>query len=412
MQPRLYPRAALAILTGLNFLNYIDRSVLFAVQPLVQKEFHRSNAEFGFLTTAFFLVYMFTAPVFGALADRYQRKSLMVGGAIVWSAATLLTAVTFNFKELLIRHAIVGIGEASFVAIAPAFLSDLFPEQRRGRVLALFYMAIPVGTALGYVIGGILGPRYGWRIPFYVGAVPGFLLALALLAIPEPVRGQSDQLRETSERGTLVGLTRNGAFWTATLGMAAMTFALGGLSVWMPTFLNRARGFSLQGANELVGIVTLIDGVCATLFGGWLGDFMLRRTPAGYYLVSAASLVLGIPAMLVALYTSGSSMIPGIFVAEFLLLMNTGPLNAAVVNSVGAHIRATAVAVNLFVIHLLGDALSPWLIGYAADRKPLPTALATTVFAVAISSAFLFFGMRFAPKLQPADAPGAGVSAH
>lgn len=409
MQSRLYPRAALAILTALNFFNYIDRSVLFAVQPLVQKEFHRSNAEFGFLTTAFFLVYMITAPVFGVLADRFQRKRLIIGGALVWSAATLLTAVTFNFKELLVRHALVGIGEASFVAIAPAFLSDLFPEQRRGRVLALFYMAIPVGTALGYVIGGILGPRYGWRAPFYVGAVPGFLLALAMFAIPEPVRGQADALRETSERGTLFGLARNGAFWTATLGMAAMTFALGGLSVWMPTFLSRARGFSLQSGNELVGIVTLIDGVCATLFGGWLGDFMLRRTAGAYYLVSAISLLIGIPAMLVALYSTGPSLIPGIFVAEFLLLMNTGPLNAAVVNSVGAHIRATAIAINLFVIHLLGDALSPWVIGYIADRKPLPTALATTVFAVAISAAILFYGMHFAPRLQPADASGAAA---
>ena len=409
MQSRLYPRAALAILTALNFFNYIDRSVLFAVQPLLQKEFHFNKAEFGFLTTAFFLSYMFTAPVFGVLADRFQRKRLIIGGALVWSAATLLTAVTFNFKELLVRHALVGIGEASFVAIAPAFLSDLFPEQRRGRVLALFYMAIPVGTALGYVIGGILGPRHGWRAPFYVGAVPGFLLALALFAIPEPVRGQADALRETTERGTLLGLVRNGAFWTATLGMAAMTFALGGLSVWMPTFLSTVRGFSLQGGNELVGIVTLIDGVCATLFGGWLGDFMLRRTAGAYYLVSAISLLIGIPAMLVALYSTGPGLIPGIFVAEFLLLMNTGPLNAAVVNSVGAHIRATAIAINLFVIHLLGDALSPWVIGYIADRKPLPTALATTVFAVAISAAILFYGMRFAPKLQPADASGAAA---
>src|SRR5579862_5154222 len=406
MPPRLYPRATLAILTALNFFNYIDRSVLFAVQPLVQKEFHRSNAEFGFLTTAFFLVYMITAPVFGFLADRFPRKNLIIGGALVWSAATLLTAFTFNFKELLFRHALVGIGEASFVAIAPAFLSDLFPEHRRGRVLALFFMAIPVGTALGYVIGGMLAPRFGWRAPFYVGAAPGFLLALAMFAIPEAVRGHADALLETTERGTLLGLVRNGAFWTATLGMAAMTFALGGLSVWMPTFLSRVRGFSLQGANELVGIVTLIDGVCATLFGGWLGDFMLRRTPGGYYLVSAISLLVGIPAMLFALYSSGGSLVPGIFVAEFLLLMNTGPLNAAVVNSVGAHIRATAVAINLFVIHLLGDALSPWIIGYISDRSSLQSGFTSAVVAIGLSSVVLFVGMKYAPPVALDAGPG------
>jgi MFS transporter, Spinster family, sphingosine-1-phosphate transporter len=405
MQPRSYARLALFLLTALNFLNYMDRSVLFAVQPLVQAEFHRSDAEFGFLTTAFFLCYMVAAPVMGLLADRYARKWIIVGGAVVWSVATLLTAVTYSFSALLVRHAIVGIGEATFGTIAPAFLADMFGVQRRGRVFALFYIAIPVGTALGYLLGGHLGTEYGWRAPFLIGGIPGLLLAAGVLLVPEPLRGSQDAAKETRERATLSGLARNPAFWTATLGMATMTFALGGLSVWMPTFLSRVRGYPLARANLLFGGITAFNGTVATLAGGWLGDRLLRRTAAAYYLVSAAGMGLAIPAMLAALYATGRLMFPGIFLAEFLLLLNTGPLNAAVVNSVGAPIRATAIAVNIFTIHLLGDALSPTLIGYISDRRSLGYGFATAVVAIALSSIILFYGMRFAPPLgRPAAA--------
>lgn len=406
-QPRLYPRTALVVLTALNLLNYIDRSVLFAVQPLVQVEFHRSDADFGLLTSAFFLFYMFAAPLMGPLADRYSRRLIIVMGAFFWSGATLLTAATHSFQTLLIRHTLVGIGEASFVTISPTLVADLFPEQKRGRILGVFYLAIPVGTALGYIIGGNLGPRFGWRSPFYVASIPGFVLALLLLFIPEPERGMHDSLPETPERSTILGLARNPAFWTATLGMATMTFALGGLSVWMPTFLSRVRGYPLARANLIFGGITAFDGTVASLAGGWLGDRLLRRTKTGYYLVSAASMAMGVPVMIVALYTTGSTMLPGILLAEFLLLLNTAPLNAALINSVGAHIRATAIAVNIFMIHLLGDALSPWLIGKISDRSSLQSGFISAVVAIAISSAILFYGMRFAPPVRLENPPAA-----
>ena len=411
-QPRLYPRTALVVLTALNLLNYIDRSVLFAVQPLVQVEFHRSDADFGLLTSAFFLFYMFAAPLMGPLADRYSRRLIIVMGAFLWSGATLLTAATYSFQTLLIRHTLVGIGEASFVTISPTLVADLFPEQKRGRILGVFYLAIPVGTALGYIIGGNLGPRFGWRSPFYVASIPGFVLALLLLFIPEPERGMHDSLPETPERSTILGLARNPAFWTATLGMATMTFALGGLSVWMPTFLSRVRGYPLARANLIFGGITAFDGTVASLAGGWLGDRLLRRTKTGYYLVSAASMAMGVPVMIVALYTTGRTMLPGILLAEFLLLLNTAPLNAALINSVGAHIRATAIAVNIFMIHLLGDALSPWLIGKISDRSSLQSGFISAVVAIAISSAILFYGMRFAPPVRLENPPAvAGAEA-
>jgi MFS family permease len=396
----------LALLTALNLLNYIDRSVLSAVQPLVQAEFHLSDEQVAFLTTAFFIFYTASAPVMGPLADRYSRRLIIALGAFAWSGFTLLTAVTHTYWGLLLRHTLVGIGEASFVTISPTFVADSFPESIRGRVLGVFYMAIPVGFALGYPIGGYFGTHFGWRTPFLIAGAPGFLLGALVLFLPEPERGQFDTLQESPERRRVLGLARNPAFLTATFGMAMMTFAQGGLLVWMPTFLSRMRGYTLLQANNLFGLIIAADGLVASLAGGWLGDMLLRRTRGAYYLVSAASMGLGIPVMMVALFNRGPAMIPGIAAAGFLLLLNTAPLNAAIINSVGAHIRATAIAVNLFVIHFLGDALSPWIIGKVSDRSSLESGFISTVVATALSSAILFYGMKFAPPV------GAGVGAH
>jgi len=409
---KLYPRTALALLTALNLLNYIDRSVLFAVQDLVKAEFHRSDAAFGLLTSIFFVFYMCAAPFMGPLSVRFSRKRVIVAGALIWSAATLLTAVTTNFNQLLIRHTLVGIGEASFVILSPTFVADMFPVEKRGRVMGIFYLAIPVGTALGYLLGGVMGSKYGWRAPFYVGAAPGAVLALLLLLIPEPPLGHFDVPEsKTKDRDTLPSLIRNPAFLTATFGMAMMTFALGGLQVWMPTFLHRAHGYSLLDANIIFGLSTITNGLVASLAGGWISDWLLRRTKSAHYLVSAVSLALGIPAMCVALFANGRPMIIGIFAAEFLLLLNTGPLNAAVINSVGPHVRAAALAANIFVFHLLGDVPSPVLIGYISDKYSLRLAFVAPVVAIALSSAILFYGMRFAPPVPVTEkSPASPIS--
>jgi multidrug resistance protein len=397
---KLYPRTALALLTTLNLLNYIDRSVLFAVQPLVQSEFHLSNTQVGYLTSAFLGFYMVAAPFVGPLADRYSRKRIIMFGALFWSALTLLTAFTNTYWELLVRHTLVGIGEATFVTIAPTFVADLFPENQRGRIFGIFYLAIPVGTAAGYLLGGKLGPDFGWRFPFYIAAAPGFLLGLAVAFLPEPPRGQFDSLKETPERRTILGLARNRAFWAVTLGMAAGTFSLGGIQVWMPTFLSIERGYSLTKANEMFGTIVVVTGIVASLAGGWLGDRLLPRMKGSYYFVSAVSMALGVPVMIVALFNKGRVMLPAIALAAFFLLVSTSPLNTALVNSVGAHIRATAIAANIFLFHLLGDVPSPTLMGYVADHHSLQAAFILPVIAMAVSSAILFYGIRFAPTLQ------------
>jgi sugar phosphate permease len=175
----------------------------------------------------------------------------------------------------------------------------------------------------------------------------------------------------------------------------------------MPTFLMRMRGLPLERANIIFGGMTVVAGTVATLLGGWLGDRLLRRTSAAYQLLSAVGMVLAIPAVVVAIFSHGAAMLPAIFIGEFFLLLNTAPLNAAMVNSVSASIRATALAVNILIIHLLGDAFSPTLIGYISDRCSLELGLTSMIVAMFLSAAVLFYGMRFAPKLTSQQlAPG------
>src|SRR5580698_9344177 len=276
---------ALFLLTCLNLFNFIDRYILPGVQPLVQREFGINDAQIGLLTTAFFFTYMLAAPITGWLGDRFPRKPLIVIGALLWSAATLFTAWVHSYETLLIRHAIVGIGEATFSIFAPALLADFYPETDRNRVLSIFYITIPVGGALGYLTGGILGQHYGWRMPFFVAALPGVLIALAFyFFVREPERGSADSLAPSFNRATLSGLFRNPAFWTATLGLAMWTFAVGGISTFLPTFFVRFAAMSVAKAATVAGGLTVVCGLLGTIAGGWLAHRWQRTNHRALYL--------------------------------------------------------------------------------------------------------------------------------
>jgi MFS family permease len=401
---------ALALLTSLNLFNFVDRYVLAGVQPLVAREFSASDTQMGTLSTAFFLTYMIAAPLTGWLGDRLPRKPLIVAGALLWSAATLLTATVHSYRSLLLRHAAVGIGEATFSIFAPALLADYYPEAERNRVLSVFYLCIPVGAALGYIAGGVLGPPLGWRAPFYLTALPGVLIAAAFSAwTHEPQRGSADRLAPTFDRATLRGLARNPGYWLASLGMALMVFSMGGISVWMPTFFFRYGGYSLPASTELLGGITVVDGILGTLAGGWLAQIWLRRNHRALFLISAWSALLTIPGALLAFFGPRPALAPAVLAAEFFLFLNTGPLNAAIVNAVAAPVRSTAIAINLFLIHALGDAFSPRLIGMVSDRSSLRVGLGVTVIALAFSTATLLAGSRFAPVLGAEGGASAGL---
>jgi MFS family permease len=392
---------ALCLLLAINLFNYIDRFVLAATEPdiretlLLAAEPDDPNvmAKMGLLSTAFMVSYMLTAPVFGFLAERMSRWLLIAIGVALWSLASGASGLAGSFGALLVTRCLVGIGEGAYGPVAPTVLSDFYPVARRGRVLALFYVAIPVGSALGYVLGGQVArvdpAAESWRWAFFLVVVPGLLLALWSVFMREPQRGAADRLKE-SRRATMKDyliLLRTRSYVLNTLGMTAMTFAIGALAYWMPAYLKEHEVPPLFGLEPvpLFGAITALAGLLATLAGGFAGDALRARIPGSYFVVSGAGLCLGVPCALLFLVTPFPLAWVPIFLAEFFVFFNTGPSNTILANVTHPAMRATGFALNILVIHIFGDAASPFLIGAIADRSSLEVGFV-------VVSAFMLLG--------------------
>ncbi|MGB6488982.1 MAG: MFS transporter [Steroidobacteraceae bacterium] len=401
--------AALAILTGVNLLNYLDRYVVSALLPDFKRApMHLNDFELGTLMSGFLVVYMLAAPVFGRLGDRSSRPRPIALGVFIWSLATGLSGLARSYAQLLAARAVVGIGEAAYATIAPSLLADFFVRRTRGRAFAVFNMAIPVGAALGYIVGGLMRQHFGWHSAFYVAGVPGVLLALWILRLPDPPRGAkeagdgaAESVPEAPHRpqagswAVYLRLLRVRPYVITVLGYAAYTFALGGLAFWMPTFLEEVRGIPAVKASAGFGEIVVLTGFVGTFVGGWLGDYWLRYSRQAYLLMSGWVTVLAVPAIYLAL-ADGSPVVfyPALIAAELLLFMSTGPINTVIVNLVSPAERASAVALSILAIHLLGDVLSPAIIGGLSVLSSLGSAVMVVPAAVAIGAVLWFVAAR------------------
>jgi len=373
--PKNQARRALALLLVINLFCYLDRYILAAVIPEIKKEFLAgdpdANGHAGLLTTAFIFSYMLTAPIFGWLADRYSRWIIIAASVSLWSLASGYTGFATGFVVLLCTRAFLGIGEAGYGPAAPTIISDLYPVEKRGQVLAWFFMAIPVGSALGYVLGGVIQHALGWRWAFFLVTPPGLALAAICLFMPEPRELKLADTKEKKPHPKLSDykkLLKIPSLMTNIFAQTAMTFAIGGLSVWAPTYIVEARGLPLKNVDVIFGGILVVSGLISTLLGGWLGDKLRSRFSGSYFLVSGVGMLLGFPCTIAMLYVPFPMAWVFIFFAMFFLFLNIGPSNTALANVTPPAMRATAYALNILVIHLLGDALSPWLIGWIKDH--------------------------------------------
>jgi len=473
------PRAglALALLLAINLFNYIDRQVLSAVlkrieldADLFQPDDPWLRTKLGLLATAFMASYMVLAPVFGRLSDRVPRWWVVGLGVILWSIASGASGLAGTYAALLLTRCFVGVGEAAYGPVAPSMLSDLYPERSRGRVLAGFYLAIPVGSALGFVIGGQVAEWTGdWRWAFYVVVVPGLLLGLFCFLMREPPRQTADQ-PAASYRETVRRVIRVPSFIYCTVGMTFYTFVLGGVALWIPHYIfertakfvvneealtRLAEGRASDGVTPLVppdvvdrlrpiagpdqlseaqlrdklrdalgrdlqrqyqsriydattasdsptlggidfrfGAIVVVSGLGATLLGGWLGDKLRDRWRGAYFNVSGYSTLLAFPFFLAMLYVPFPTAWGMIFAAVFLLFMNTGPTNTILANVTPSAYRPTAFALNILIIHALGDAISPWILGYVADLSSLERAMELVAALILVGGLVWVAGAR------------------
>ena len=364
----------LAVLSGLNMLNYLDRYVMSAVLTPVKKDLGLNDGDVGWAASAFMFGYFITAPIFGYLGDRFPRKYLMLGGVMVWSLATACSGFAQTFVQLFAIRIFVGVGEACFVTMGPSWISDLFSSTRRNTALTLFYVAIPFGSAIGFTIGGWFAQHGDWRYAFIYAGLPGVLLALSLLLLREPQRGEADGVEgevvkhPKAKISEVFGLLLNRRYNLLVWGYTAQTFSIGAFGIWGPTFLYRIHQLPLGEASTIFGAMLAGTGLVATLMGGFLANSLRKRTPAGYAWVMALSMIIAMPVCFFALIVSNATLsLVGLGASMFFLFLPTGPICSEIFEIVPVHMRANAMAVCTFIIHLFGDLGSPAAVGSVSD---------------------------------------------
>ena len=364
-------------LFAMNLLDYTDRWVLSAVLPQLRDDLKLSNEQAGWLSAWFLISYTLISPFMGYAGDRMRRTRLLGLGVGVWSLATVGSGLAHSYHQLTIARAVLGIGEATYGVIAPTLLMDLYARDKRSRVLSWFYLAMPLGGAIGMALGGWIGKNYGWHAAFFVVGVPGLLAAMVAFGLPEPVRGLSegvdpkrlkDHENAGASRDDYYDMMVNSSYTYSVLGMAFYTFAIGGLAYWLPTFLTVTRGIEQVRATTLLGLTTLGGAVVGMSAGGMLADRLAKTNPRALFIVPGVALIASIPFTLVAIFSTSEPWIyAGIFLAEALMFINTGPCNAVIANVVMPNMRSAAYAVAIFGVHMLGDIWSPTLMGWVAD---------------------------------------------
>ncbi len=413
-------RRLLLLLTSINMVNYLDRYVEKAVLEPLGRELHLSNAQLGRMTFVFIVVYMVSAPLFGVLADRFNRSRLVSAGVVLWSLATMGAALAHSYPALLLSRSLVGVGEAAYASLGPAMLADSFPESERARKFTWFYLAIPVGSALGYGLGGAVAGWLGWREAFLIAGLPGLGLAAWMALQEDPVRGAHDTAPDTSAdlpfAARVKAIFRNRVWLVCTASYVAYTFAMGILGAWAPTLLQRRFHVGVTQAGLVFGGFALVTGILGTFLGDFLTDRLQRRWPDAGLWISGLTLVAAAPVVAWALHAGTlAAAYPLFFLGMLLLFVNTSPVNALTVSCLPASVRATGTALNVFFIHILGDAISPELAGHRADAlqaaglAPGPAMARAMVYAV---PAILLSGLvlAWARSRGPSSGAGSGSS--
>jgi len=376
---RGYARYVLAVMVGINFLNYMDRYVGAAASPLIQKEFHLSDTLVGLLGSAFLIVYAVAALPFGYWADRGVRRTVVAAGVAIWSVATLFTGFAHNFVQLFLSRAVLGIGEASYYPAGTSLLSDYFPKEQRGRTMSIWGAGSAFGIAVGFAGGGYVAEKFGWRSAFFFAAVPGIIFALLAFGLREPLRGNAESrgqaVEKTQDAGprNFIQLLRIPTLRATIFSQTLLYFVLASNAFWLPLVLTRRFNLSVSKAGLLAGVVLVAGGLIGTLAGGWIADRRALKNPAAHLEVGIAGFLLGavfISIALVAPMNIGPIPVfaPAFLLAVVCLYLYSGPFTAVSQNVVSPALRASAVTMLLFVSHILGDSHAPFDVGWISDR--------------------------------------------
>jgi MFS family permease len=387
---------AFTILLIINILNYADRYILPAIltklhQPSNLGGLGLTQSQLGLLGSSFILVYAVATLPLGIWADRSSRKNIVALCVGIWSIATVLAGLTRNFIQLFSVGAVLGIGEAGYAPATLSLLGDYFSKTRRARILSYWSAGQLIGAAFGFTLGGLIADSFGWRIAYYTIGIPGLLIAFLAWRMVEPKRGAFEQEKEETPVLEVHGsigknfwasvekLLHVRTYWTLLAAFVFSFFTIGGVAFWLPYYLSNTFHLTAGRAGITSGAVLVGGGLLGTVTGGWLADYIQRRRPQGRLITATLGFFVGAPLALIGLTLHNLTVfIAVIVVAITFLSFCTGPLNAVIQDVVIPEVRATAIGLALLLAHLLGDAASPSIIGFIADRFSLSVALITT----------------------------------
>jgi MFS family permease len=396
------------ILFLVHLLDSVDRWLLPAVLRAVTQDLKLSDTQAGWLATVLLLSFAAWSPVVGYLADRYSRPRMIALGVALWSIATVATGLARTYNQLIAARVLVGVGGATFGVIALTLLMDVFSRGVRARVLSAYYLAMPLGAALGLSGGAAVARAAGWQTAFLLAGAPGLLLALLALTLRDPIRGTSEGVelhrlalheRVGPSREDYIDLMVNSSYTYSVFGLAFSMFAIAGLVFWLPTFLTVVHELPPARVSAWLGLTMPAAMTLGMAAGGWLADRCSRVSPRALFVVPGLAMLGSIPFVLLLIFGRSQAAIGlGVFAAIALMFTNAGPCHAIIASVVMPNMRAVACAVALAATHLLGDIWSPALMGWIADTFGQPDSMATP-FGQALAA------IGAVPRAQPGRDP-------
>jgi predicted MFS family arabinose efflux permease len=387
----------LPLLTLINFFNYLDRQVVYGMTPHIQKTFELSYERLGSLASANLFVFAVASLISGPIADRIGPRKVIFAGILVWSIATIGSALSTSFPMLLFFRALVGVGEGAYGPSANTLLCADAPPEKRGRALGIYNIGMAIGGTSGLVLGTVLAPVVGWRGVFWIAGGPSVLLTLLAAFIAAPDRLEREKTQPARK------YLLSAPYILAVAGGVMATFGASALIFWVRTLIIEQRGVGTTFASIYMAFVGLFCGAGGVIVGGYMGDAINRRRPGGHSLTIGLSMLLATPMGILALTTST---IPAFLaltaVASFLLSVYNGPA-AAVIDELGPpRYAATLQAVSMFSLHVFGNTPAPWVVGRIMDKLHVPVSVGLQAAMVAFGlSAVLFLILARRQKTLP-----------
>jgi predicted MFS family arabinose efflux permease len=370
---------ALVILFAINILNFYDRQVLSTLTEPVRKEFHLSDTQIGWMTTAFTLVYAVIGVPLGRLADRWNRKKLLASGVTVWSALTASTAVAGTYGFLLFSRLGVAVGEAVCAPVATSWLADLYPSNKRSGALALFMLGVPIGTALSSFCSGPVAQAFGWRAAMVLAAGPALLLIPALLTLAEPQTEPQPSGSGPWEPASPWSVLRIPTLWWIIASGAVFNFTMYAFAVFLASFLMRVHGVSLASAGIASGCIFGIGGVLGGAVAGRVGDHVADQRKDGRMRAASLAALIAAPLVFLGVMQPAGAVavaLPLLGLAYGFFNMYYGLVYSSIHDIVSPSLRGTTMAFYFMVMYLGGASFGSVITGNLSDRLAHRAALA------------------------------------